>query len=330
MATYPQNIWKLKQDICEMGRRIWEREYVAANDGNMSIRIAEDRWLCTPTGVSKGFLTPAHIGVVDGQGNQISGSHARTSEIRMHLAISRKLGPELAGSVIHTHAPYATAFALAGKIPPNCIAPEVEVFTGPIEMAPYETPGGWDFAHKVAEHARPGINTILLKNHGVVTWGPNVEKAYFQTEIIDGYCRVLMLASQLGGAQLLPPPKVKELLDLKQKFGMPPDARMLDPQNYPLCSETCGNDLLGRGWRVDGSSAACPCGGGGPGAGQGCGGKAGGGSAGAGGACACSGTGGGSHGRAEAVAQAGGSTAGVDEALIQRITDEVMRALAGR
>lgn len=115
--------WELKREICEVGRRMYERGFVAANDGNISYRLGDGRFLCTPTGVSKGFLKPADIAVVDDQGNQISGAKPRTSEIKLHLQIYAEL-PEI-NAVAHAHPPHATAFAVAGIDIPSCILPEV-------------------------------------------------------------------------------------------------------------------------------------------------------------------------------------------------------------
>ena len=116
----------LKEQICEMGRRLWQRAYVDGNGGNMAIRVGEDIAICTPTLVSKGSLKPEDMCLVDFEGNQILGAKKRTSEILMHLQIMKKQPKAMASC--HCHPPYATGFAVAGIVPPTCMIPEFEVF----------------------------------------------------------------------------------------------------------------------------------------------------------------------------------------------------------
>ena len=156
----------LKQQICEMGRRLWERAYVDGNGGNMAIRAGEDIAICTPTLVSKGSLKPEDMCLVDFQGNQLCGTRKRTSEILMHLQIMQKQPQAVA--TCHCHPPYATGFAVAGIVPPTCMVPEYEVFCS-VGVAPYRTPGSPDMGKLVAE-LTDQYNTILMSNHGVVTW----------------------------------------------------------------------------------------------------------------------------------------------------------------
>mgnify|MGYP006159639085 CR=1 FL=1 len=125
--------------MCEIGRRIWLKGFCAGNEGNHSYRIGPDRVLCTPTGISKGFLKPDDICTVDMEGKQVAGKRKRTSEILMHLAIY-KARPDVK-AVIHSHPPHATAFAVAGVDLPTCIHPEAEVFLGAVKTAKYVTPG---------------------------------------------------------------------------------------------------------------------------------------------------------------------------------------------
>ena len=165
------------------------------NGGNISIRIGENLALCTPTLVSKGFMKPDDLCFVDLDGNQKFGKKKRTSEILMHLQIM-KAQPK-AKAVVHCHPPHATAFAVAGVNPPTCMIPEIEVFIGKVPIAPYETPGTPEMGAKVAELVDKH-NTVLMANHGVVAWSSTVEDAYFKMEIIEAYCRTVVVASQLG------------------------------------------------------------------------------------------------------------------------------------
>ncbi|HTN03950.1 MAG TPA: class II aldolase/adducin family protein, partial [Planctomycetaceae bacterium] len=186
------------------------------NDGNISIRVGENEVLCSPTMICKGFMTPDDICAVDMEGGQIAGKRKRTSEVLLHLAIMKNR-PDVK-AVVHCHPPHATAFAVAREPIPQCILPEIEVFMGEVPIAPYETPGGHPFANTVVPFLK-GTNTIILTNHGTVSFGANLEEAYWKTEILDAYCRILLLAKQLGRVEYLNEQKSVELLDLKKKLG---------------------------------------------------------------------------------------------------------------
>ncbi len=133
------NLMQLKEEICDIGRRLYNKGFAAGNDGNISYRLNEKEVLCTPTMISKGFMKPSDLCIVDMDGNQISGQRKRSSEIRLHLTIM-KARPEIK-SVVHCHPPHATAFAIAREPIPQCILPEVEVFLGDVPITKYETPG---------------------------------------------------------------------------------------------------------------------------------------------------------------------------------------------
>ena len=207
----------LKEQICEMGHRLWKRAYVDGNGGNMAIRVGEDIAICTPTLVSKGSLKPADMCLVDFEGNQLLGTKKRTSEILMHLQMMKRQ-PKIIASC-HCHPPYATAFAVANVAPPTCMLPEYEVFCS-VGVAPYRTPGSPDMGKLVAD-LTDQYNTILMANHGVVTWSHNnIEEAYWRMEIIEAYCRTIVVAGQLGKPiNTFTGPQMKELLNIKQSLG---------------------------------------------------------------------------------------------------------------
>ncbi len=222
----------LKHEICEMGHRLWTRAYVDGNGGNMSVRIGENMALCTPTLVSKGSLKPDWICLVDLDGKQLAGNMARTSEILMHLQIM-KAQPR-AKAVCHCHPPHATAFAVAGIQPPTCMIPEMEVFVGIAPLAPYRTPGTPEMGKLVADLSDKH-NTILMANHGVVSWSHNgIEDAYFKMEIVEAYCRTVWVASQLGAPmKTFSSEQMKDLLNIKKSLDIP-DPRM-DFKECELC-----------------------------------------------------------------------------------------------
>src|SRR5947199_4746600 len=153
------NEFKIKEEICEIGRRLYNKGFAAANDGNISIRLNEKEILCTPTMVSKGFMKPEDVCKVDYDGNQLAGTRKRSSEILLHLAVYKNR-PDVNG-VVHCHPPHATAFAVAGVPIPKCVLPEVEVFLGEVPTAIYETPGTQKFAETVLPYVKD-CNTITL------------------------------------------------------------------------------------------------------------------------------------------------------------------------
>jgi L-fuculose-phosphate aldolase len=233
------NEHKLKEQICEIGRRLYNKGFAAANDGNITVRLNEKEVLCTPTMVSKGFMKPEDLCKVDYEGKQLAGTRKRTSEVLLHLAVY-KTRPDVQ-AVVHCHPPHATAFAVAREPIPKCVLPEVEVFLGEVPMALYETPGTQKFAETIIPYVKD-CNTIILANHGTVTFGPTLENAYFNTEIIDAYCRILILARQLGQVNYFTDTQARELLDLKKRLGY--DEPRLRYENCDLC----GNGVLNRGY----------------------------------------------------------------------------------
>jgi L-fuculose-phosphate aldolase len=241
------NEFKLKEQICEIGRRLYAKGFAAANDGNITIRLNDKEVLCTPTMVSKGYMKPDDICKVDYEGKQLAGSKRRTSEVLLHLAIYKQR-PDIK-AVVHCHPPYATAFAVAGEPIPKCVLPEVEVFLGEVPTAIYETPGTQKFAETIVPHLQQS-NTIILANHGTVTFGPTLENAYFNSEIIDAYCKILILARQVGRVNYFTNDQTKELLDLKKRLGYD-DQRFHRGENCDLC----GNNTFGRGYAEETSSS---------------------------------------------------------------------------
>src|SRR5688572_5132013 len=211
-----QDIQELKQAICDIGDRIYKRGFAAANDGNITVRLNENEVLCTPTMCCKGFLTPDDICLVNMEGEQLGGRKKRSSEALLHLEIM-KARPDV-NSVVHCHPPHATAFAITREPIPQAVLPEVEVFLGEVPIAPYETPGSKKFAETILPFVHKS-NVIILANHGTVSYGESVERAYWWTEILDSYCRILILARQLGPIHYLSQEKTQELIDLKKKWG---------------------------------------------------------------------------------------------------------------
>ncbi|WP_414661410.1 class II aldolase/adducin family protein [Horticoccus sp. 23ND18S-11] len=209
----------LKERICEMGRRLWQKDYTDGNGGNITIRVGDNLALCTPTLICKGFMTPADMCLVDLDGKQLAGTRKRTSEAMTHFGIMKR--QPAAKSCVHAHPPHATAFAIANVNIPSCLIPEAEVFLGKIGVAKYQTPGTPANADEVGEVGKIH-QAVLMQNHGVICWGKDVEDAYWKMENIDSYCRTVWIAAGLGGGlHRFTGGQAKELIDLRQKLGMP-------------------------------------------------------------------------------------------------------------
>src|SRR6266566_8667438 len=228
-------IHTLKEQLCDVGRRLWGRAYVDGNGGNLAIRVGEDIALCTPTLVSKGFMQAEDMCLVDLDGNQLCSGNGkkRTSEILMHLQIMKRQARAVA--TVHCHPPYSTGFAVAGVEPPTCMIPEYEVFSS-VAIAPYRTPGTPEMGQLVADLVDKH-NTILMANHGVVAWSHNdVEDAYFKMEILEAYCRTVLVSAQLGRPpNTFNPAQLQDLLRIKQSLGIP------DPRFGLKECELCDN-----------------------------------------------------------------------------------------
>ncbi len=209
---------KQREEICRIGRRLYEKNFVAAGAGNISVRIGRGRFLCTPTFVSKGFMDPDDIDVVDDDGRQVSGLRQRTSEVLLHMAIYRELAD--VNAVVHAHPPHATAYAVVGEELPAGVLPEVEVFLGRVPIASYETPGSEALAESVLPHIRDGASTILLANHGVVALGPTLQQTWFHIEMLEQYCHILSIVRQVGRVRPIPADKMAELTEIRRKMGL--------------------------------------------------------------------------------------------------------------
>ncbi len=229
----------LKQRMCDIGRRMWEREYTDGNGGNLVIRVGHNLFLCTQTLISKGFMTPETISLVDGEGKQLAGKFKHTSEVLTHLAVYHN--QPKARATCHAHPVHATAFAVAGMQPPTCMIPEAEVFLGQIGLAEYQTPGTAANAKVVGEAARQH-HAILMVNHGVITWGDHIEDAYWKMENTEAYCKCIWVAMHLTPKlSTITGRQAKELIQLRQTLGMA-DKR----EGWKEC-ELCDNSEWPRG-----------------------------------------------------------------------------------
>ncbi len=208
---------ELRQDIVDVGRLVWQKGWVAANDGNISIRLDPERVLCTPTGVSKGMMHPDDLIIVDMQGNKIEGRKERTSEIAMHLTIYN-LRPDVR-AVVHAHPPVATGFAAAGRPLTLALLPEVIIGLGCVPLAEYGLPGTPELTEPMLPYI-PKYDAILMANHGAVCYGEDVYKAYFRMETVEHFARISLVAELLGGPKVLPRQEVQKLFEARERYGI--------------------------------------------------------------------------------------------------------------
>jgi L-fuculose-phosphate aldolase len=212
------NLFEAKNQIVEIGRRMWVKEWVAANDGNISCKISEDEYVCTPTGVSKGFLDVGDLIVVDSEGRKKSGGPLNpSSEIKMHLHVYKKR-PDVV-SVCHAHPITATGFAVAGMSLDQCALPEVAIVLGQIPCVPYGLPST-DEIPKAIDPYLQSSNAVLLANHGALTWGSTLMQSYHRMETLEHFAKILLVAVQLGKVNLFTEDQVKALEDLRNYFGL--------------------------------------------------------------------------------------------------------------
>jgi L-fuculose-phosphate aldolase len=211
------SLYTLRRDIVEAGRRVYNRNFVASNDGNISARLDQRRVVITPSGVSKGFLAPDDLVVVDYEGRILEGRKKPSSELFMHLRIYKERSD--VNGVVHAHPPKATGFAVAGIPLTQCVLPEVIVSLGGIPLAEYGTPGTGEFYEPVLKYLKD-YDAFLLENHGALTIGPDVMAAYFKMETLEHFAHIALTAIQLGNLNALKETDVQKLLDLRKSLGI--------------------------------------------------------------------------------------------------------------
>ncbi len=214
------NEYEVKQRICEIGKRIYNRNMVAANDGNISVKLNEEEFLCTPTGVSKGFMTPEYICKVDAQGNLIEANDGfrPSSEIKMHMRVYEKR-PDV-GAVVHAHPVFATSFAIAGIPLKQPIMPEAVITLGWVPIAPYGTPSTEEIPDAV-EPFLDNFDAVLLENHGALTWSTDLIAAYMKMESVEFYAELLYRSRMLGGPKEFNQDQIEKLYEIRRQMGIP-------------------------------------------------------------------------------------------------------------
>ena len=209
----------IKIEMCEIGKRVYNRGMVAANDGNFSVKLRDNEFLCTPTGVSKGFMTPEYICKVDAEGNVIEANEGfkPSSEIKMHMRVYKER--EDVKAVVHAHPMYATTFAVCGLPLTEPIMPEAVLSLGTVPLAKYGTPSTMEIPDAVSEYL-PYYDAVLLENHGALSYADSLMGAYHKMESLEFYARLLYQAKMLGGPKELTDEQVKRLYGMRRQYGL--------------------------------------------------------------------------------------------------------------
>jgi L-fuculose-phosphate aldolase len=215
-----------RADIVEVGRRLWERGYVASNDGNISVRLDDHRLITTPKNVSKGFMTPDMMVITDLDGKKIAGERDPSSELKMHLEVYRNR-PD-ARAVVHAHPPTATGFAVAGIPLDRAVLAEVITTLGSIPIAEYATPSTQELPDVVRKYVK-AHDGILLANHGALAIAGDVMSAYYRMETIEHFAKISLVAHTLGRENLLSREEVTRLQGLRGMYGIASPA--------PICTD---------------------------------------------------------------------------------------------
>jgi L-fuculose-phosphate aldolase len=204
-----------RDEIVQYGRLLHQTGLVAATDGNLSVRLSDGTFLCTPTLMSKGMMTPEDLVIVDALGHKVSGWRNVSSEIAMHLFIYRNRRD--VGAVVHAHPPTATGFAAAGMPLDSALCSEIVITLGTVPLANYETPGTPELAEALAPLVGDH-DAILMANHGVVTYGEDLLTAYMNMETVEHYAKIALVTHMLGKQKPLSETHVSKLREIRMKY----------------------------------------------------------------------------------------------------------------
>jgi L-fuculose-phosphate aldolase len=237
------NEYEIKKEICEIGKRIYNRNMVAANDGNISVKLNEHEFLCTPTGVSKGFMTPEFICKVDKNGNvlQANKGFKPSSEVKMHMRVYEKR--EDVTAVVHAHPTFATSFAIAGIPLTQPIMPEAVISLGCVPIAEYGTPSTMEIPDAVEKYL-PYYDAVLLENHGALTYGGDLLSAYHKMESVEFYAELLYKSKMLGGPKEFNKEQIARLYEIRRQMGLPgkhPADLCINAKDGKTSCHSCGN-----------------------------------------------------------------------------------------
>ena len=226
--------FEIKKEICEVGLKLWQKGFVAANDGNISVKISDNEYYCTPTGVSKASLTPDMIIKVDENGKKIEGKLNPSSEIKMHMRVYQKR-PDVT-AVVHAHPPVATAFTVADIDLDQYILPEAVLTIGNVPTCDYGTPSTMEIPDSLDPYLQQH-DAFLLRNHGALTVGCSLNKAFFVMEEVEFNAVICKHAMDLGAVHEISNDQLKKLMDLRKAMNLPGRHPGIDYGE----EECCGN-----------------------------------------------------------------------------------------
>lgn len=236
-----KSVFEIKKEICEVGHKLWLKGFVAANDGNISVKVGENEYYCTPTGVSKGDLTPDMIIKIDKDGKKIEGKLEPSSEIKMHMRVYRER-PDV-NAVVHAHPPVATAFTVADIDLDQYILPEAVLTIGDVPTCDYGTPSTMEIPDSLNPYIQ-NHDAFLLRNHGALTVGCNLQKAFFVMEEVEFNAVICKHAMDLGAVHEIGNEQLRKLMDLRKKMNIPGRHPGIDygEEHHHACN--CSNEEL--------------------------------------------------------------------------------------
>ncbi len=207
----------IREQICDVCHKMWQLGWVAANDGNVSVKLPDGNFIVTPTGISKSFITPEKLVIIDRNMNIISaeGGYKPSSEIKMHMRCYDER--EDVGAVVHAHPPTATGYAVAGKSLDEYSMIETVIAVGAIPLTPYGTPSTDEVPEAIAPYLKEH-DVLLLKNHGALTVGCDLITAYYRMETLELFAKISLTAHLLGGAEEIERPQIDKLLELRESY----------------------------------------------------------------------------------------------------------------
>ena len=211
------NTHEVKAQICDVCHKMWQLGWVAANDGNVSVKMPDGTYWITPSGISKSFITPDKLIRVDKDMNVVEGpaGYKPSSEMKMHMRCYKER-PDV-GAVVHAHPPTATGFAVAGKPLDEYSMIETVIAIGSIPVTPYGTPSTYEVPDNIAPYL-PEHDVLLLENHGALTVGCDLITAYYRMETLELYAKISLTAHLLGGAKEIEKPQINKLIDLRKNY----------------------------------------------------------------------------------------------------------------
>lgn len=243
--SYSMNEMKTRQMICDVGQKLYDKGFVAANDGNISVKLNDRELIVTPTGVSKGGMKPNDLVKMTMDGKVLSKGTRPSSEVKMHIKVYNT-NPAV-NAVVHAHPPISTAFAVA-RLPMSApILSEAVVNLGVVPVAEYALPGTREVPNSIKPYVKD-YNAVLLANHGLLTWGDDLTQAFFRMESTEHYGKILLYVNQIGDPKEFNCAEIGALLDIREKVGIKtggvPACKIQEEDTPAIASSLPSNDEL--------------------------------------------------------------------------------------